>query len=138
MMEQSLQRVENELKALKASLPVAGSLVETYCMTQKFTKTIQNGANWQYTITFTPFPGYGKIAINTMSVYCEDWASGPYTSQYNPYSYVSANNPTQANNGVMVFTRKGKTTFYDGDDYEKRLTVTVYGTIPGTLSIAWS
>ena len=138
MIEDSLQRIENELKALKASMPVAGSLVETYCITRHFNKTLPNRSSYQFTITFTPNPGYEKIGINTVSIYIEDWASGPYTSQFNPYSFTSSNIPTQTTTGVMAYTVKGTASFYDGDDYEKRITVTSYGTIPGTLSIDWS
>ena len=137
-MEKSVARLENEMKSLKASLPVSGSLVETYIVTENFTKTLPNHSSYKYTITFTPYQDYEKIGINTMSVYVEDWASGPYTSQFNPYSYSSVSNAAQDNSGTISYSNSGNVNFYDGDTFDMKIICSVYGTTPGTLSIIWS
>ncbi len=138
MMEKSLERIEQEIKDLKASMPVSGSLVETYFISQTFIKTLPNKAAYSFTITFTPYPGYEKAGINTLSMYIEDWASGPYTSQFNPYSFTCYSNESQRNDGVIISTHSGTAYFYDGDTFEERITVCAYGTVPGTLSIEWA
>lgn len=138
MMEQELTRIENEIKALKSSLPVSGSLVDTFCITRKVTKTLQNEAPYQYTVTFTPDQEYGKKGLATLSIYEEEWASGPYTSQYNPYAFGSSHTSRQQSDGTITVTVGDTPYFYDGDTFDLKLTVSVYGTIPGDLSITWS
>lgn len=137
-MEQGLTRIENELKALKSSMPVSGSLVETYCITQRFTKTLANRSTNTYTIKFTPLQGANISGLSTLSIYEENWASGPVTSRYNPYSFASNTSGMQSGDGSISYSSTFSAQFFDGDTFEVRIIASVYGTIPGTLSIAWS
>lgn len=137
-MENSLERIKQELKSLKASMPVSSSLVETYIITQTFIKVLPNQQEYTYTITFTPYEDYRKIGINSFSLYKEEWASGPITSQYNPYSFGSVEGASQNADGSMSYSTSSTPYFYDGDTFELRITASVFGTIPGTLSIEWS
>lgn len=138
MIEQELTRIQNEIKALKSSMPVSGSLVETYCITQKSSKVFPVTSGFSYTIKFTPRAGYERVGIVTVSNYLEEWASGPVTSQYNPYSFVSGISSHQNPDGsVTLDYSEGAGYWYDGDTFEVRVTASVYGTIPGTLSIQW-
>lgn len=137
-MERELTRIESELKALKSSMPISGSLVETYCITQRFTKTLPNRQPYTFTIKFTPLQGANLSGLSTLSIYVEDWASGPVTSQYNPYSFTSMTSGSQSSDGSITYSSSGTPYFLDGDTFEKRIIASVYGTIPGTLSIKWS
>ena len=138
MIEKSIQRIKEEMQALKASMPVSGSLVETYIVTETFIKTLPNKTPYSFTITFTPSAEYRSVNLSSFSLYEEDWASGPITSQYNPYSFLSIEGASQDNSGVIVYSSSSTPYFFDGDTFEIRLTASVYGTVPGTLSIQWS
>ena len=136
MIEQRIDRLQNEIKSLKTSMPIAGSLLDTYFYTAVFTHDYNDGDTAHYTTIFTPANPAGGIGLTSMYTYCEALAQDAYWSQFNPV-FLAISEGYHVNGS-------GQAT-YDGNfyaagfgTYTVRVTVSVYSTVPGSLSISWS
>ena len=135
MIEQRLDKMQNEIRSLKSSMPIAGSLLDTYFYTAVFTHNYNDGQETNYTVKFTPVNPADGIGLTAMYTYCEALAQDAYWSQYNPV-FLSIDEGYHVNSSGQAvrddtFTASGFGT------YTVKVTVSVYSTVPGSLSIDW-
>ena len=131
-MEQRLKRVDDDVKSLKASLPISGSLVKTYCHNATSNKTFPDGSSFTYTVEFTPSSGGGIVDL---SGYIELWTNSPSFSQYNPVALFFNSGYTINSSGKYVATGSGSFAASDGSTFEVRAIAVVYGTLDGSIEI---
>lgn len=135
MMEQRLKRVDDDIKALKANLPISGSLVKTYCHNATSSKTFPDGTAFTYTVKFTPSNEGGIVDL---SGYIELWTNSPTFSQYNPVALYFNSGYTINSSGEYIATGSGSFSASDGSTFEVRATAVVYGTLDGSIEINFS
>lgn len=132
MIEERLERINSEIKQLKSSMPVAGSLLDTYFYTHTATATYNDGVQAKYKIKYTPVFQDEGLGMTEVFVYCEANTSDPDYSQDNPI-YLSVEEGYYVESGSATnddyFTATGFGT------YEVKITVAVYSTVPGTIEI---
>lgn len=135
MIEQKLERLQGEIKSLKSAMPIAGSLLDTYFYTSVFTHDYNDGDLSKYTAVFTPtMPEYG-LGVLSLYVYCESLSTDPRWSPYNPV-FLSISEGYQVNNSGQAIRHDSFRATGFGT-YTVKVTVSVYSTVPGTLSIEW-
>lgn len=136
MIEERIDRLQNEIKSLKSSMPIAGSLLDTYFYTAVFTHDYNDNDQANYTVKFTPANPAGGIGLTSMYTYCEALAQDAYWSQFNPV-FLSIKEGYYVNgSGQVAFDDRFIASGYG--TYTVRVTVSVYSTVPGSLSISWS
>ena len=135
-MEQRLERIQNEIKSLKASMPISGSLIDTYFYTEVFTNTYNDNQQANFTIKFTPMDLDNGLGLTIMYEYCEALANDAYWSQFNPV-FLSIDEGYYVNSSGQAVKDDSFTASGYGA-YTVRVTASVYSTIPGTLSIEWT
>lgn len=135
-LEQRLERLRNEIKSLKAGMPIAGSLLDTYFYTSVFTHNYNDNDEARYTVKFTPVSPDDGIGLTAMYTYCEALAQDAYWSQYNPV-YLAIDEGYQVNSsGQAIKSDRFIASGYG--TYTVKITVSVYSSVPGTLSIEWT
>lgn len=133
MMEERLEKVDNEIKSLKASMPVAGSMLDTYFYTKVSSAVYPDGATANYRVRFIPADPSGGLGITNVYTYCESLASVSPWSQYNPV-YLAVDSGYYKNiSGEAVFDDSFSSTGYG--TCEVRITAAVSSTVPGSIKI---
>lgn len=133
MMEQRLERLDNDIKALKASAPISGSLVKTYCYKKTSSKTFPDNTSFNCSVSFAPDSENNGVV--ELSCYIETWTNSPTFSQYNPIGAYINSGYTIDSNGNYVLSTSGASITSDGSTYEVRATAVVYGTLEGSIEI---
>lgn len=131
-----MERLRNEIKSLKASMPIAGSLVDTYFYIKTSSNSYSDGQRVNYTARFIPVNPADGLGITEMSVYCEALASTQPWVQDNPV-YLDID--------TGYYTNGSGEAQYDGDfvatgygSYTVQITVAIYSTVPGSIQIDFS
>lgn len=126
LLEKRLQKLENEIKELKAVYNVAGGNVRLYVTKQSFTVTVSG--NTVKKVKFTPTYGLGQTIMATMS------GKAIYVSGSAMAQNWGAHQAIQDGSGEVIlefpfvnFAGTGTNTY--------RLDVVVSATTPGTLSV---
>lgn len=136
MIEERVERLRNEIKSLKTTMPIAGSLVDTYCYTQSSSAVFPGNTRASYTMKFKPtFPENG-LGLTEMFEYLEVYSSDPYWSQFNPIFLSVLNGYYKDANGNAV--KDWGFTYGNNDDYTVKVTVAVYSTVPGDIEISFN
>ena len=136
MIEQRLERIRSEIKSLKTSMPIAGSLVDIYFYNEVFTKSFPDNTTAKWTVKFTPANPSAGLGFTIMYEYCESLASDSYWAQFNPIflaiseGYYLDNSGNAAKDDGFVSSGYG--------NFTVKVTASVYSTVPGSLSIEWS
>lgn len=137
MIEKRIQKLEDGIKALKSSMPISGSLVDTYIYKATSTHTYANGDAYNCYAIFVlddgTFTGQGIV---DMALYDELWTSDPNWSSYNPVG-AHMSNGYYVNSGIIRTYTYGTFTTTGNYNYEVRATATVYGTLPGHIEFIW-
>lgn len=134
MIEQRLKRLNDDMESLKASSPISGSLVRTYCYKSTSTKSFQDGTPFSCIVKFSP--SNDNSGIVELSYYIELWTNSPTFSPYNPVeAYINSGYQIDSN-GDYVLTESGSFAASDGSTYEVRVTAIAYGTLEGSVSIS--
>lgn len=136
MIEERLTRLKNEIKDTKASMPIAGSLLDTYFYSKTDSEVYIDNTTGTYKVRFIPTLPDEGLGMTDMYTYCEVLASNAPWSQYNP---------------VQLFIREGgyvdsNTEYVYEDDFTAsgfgnftlRITAAVYSTVPGHIEIEFS
>lgn len=136
MIEQRLERLQNEIKSLKTSMPIAGSLIDIYFYNGVFTKDFPDNTTARWTAKFTPTDPSAGLGFTIFYEYCEALSNDPHWVPYNPLFlaisegyYVTQSGIAARDDGLMS---AGMGTF------TAKVTISVYSTVPGSLSIEWS
>ena len=135
MIEQRLERLQNEIKSLKTSMPIAGSLIDIYFYNEVFTKDFPDNTTARWTAKFTPTDPSAGLGFTIFYEYCEALSSDPRWEPYNPTflsiseGYYVAQNGEAARDGGFYSSGFGTFTV--------KVTISVYSTVPGSLSIEW-
>ena len=137
MIEQRLRKLENDMKALKATAPISGSLVKTFIYKKTASKVYADGYDYTCTIKFIP-SDINATGIVELSYYCENWTNSATFSQYNPVGAYINSGYTINSNGEYVISTTGAFSASDGSTYEVKTTATAYGTIAGSIEIEFS
>lgn len=136
MIEQRLERLQNEIKSLKTSMPIAGSLIDIYFYNEVFTKDFPDNTTARWTAKFTPINPSDGLGFTVFYEYCEALASDPYWSQFNPVFLAISEGYYVNQSGQAIrddaFSSSGFGTF------TVKVTISVYSTVPGSLSIEWT
>lgn len=137
MIEQRLQKVADEIRSLKATMPISGSLINLYHYTLTDTITMESGKQFYCTVTFTPLnlsESTGLVELSTIEIYN---TTSEFWSQYNPMS-------EQARTGSMAMPGGGYESYLTGvmstsDEapWEATVIANVTSTMEGTITISW-
>ena len=137
-LEQRTKKLNDEIKSLKSSLPVSGSLVDTFIYKKTVTKTLRDGESYTCTARFIPTNQGINEGIIEMSIYAENWLSSPSWVQYNPVGAQIVTGYRTRSAGYAESYVWGAQSTGDGYNWEARVTATVYGTIEGEIEFIWS
>lgn len=136
MIEERVQRLRDDIKALKTSMPISGSLLETYFYTKTSSATYADGATAHYTIKFVPTNPQNGLGITELFEYCEGLATGGQWAQYNPVFLTVFEGYYVDGNGNAVRDESYQSTGFG--TYEVKVTASVYSTVPGNIQITFS
>ena len=137
MIEQRIQKLEDGIKALKSSMPISGSLVDTYIYKATSTHTYPKGDTYLCYAVFVPDDGtFTGQGIVDMALYNEIWTPDPAWSPFNPVFAVMSNG-YYVNGGLIRTYTYGSFSTSGNYNYEVRATATVYGTLPGHIEFIW-
>ena len=120
--EVELKRIEDEMKALKASCPIVASKIKFY-RTRSQTFTVSAGGIVRF--KFTPNYGRGKRMLNTLSALIVDYPN-PDTPELVPIQY----NEAQDGSGDVVINVNLGSWYGSG----WKLQITAQGVSTGTFS----
>lgn len=135
MIEQKLEKIENEIKATKSSMPISGSLMDTYFYNKtELSPAYQDGYIASFTVKFTPTNIAAGEGITNLYEYCELIVSDSYWSQFNPM-YLNINQGYYMKDGIAQFDDSFFAAGYG--NYNIRATISVFSTVPGSVSIEW-
>lgn len=136
MIEQRVEKLQNEIRSLKTSMPIAGSLVDIYFYNEVFTKVYPDNTTAHWTAKFIPTNPSAGLGFTIMYEYCEALASDPRWAQFNPV-FLSISEGYYINgSGHAVIDDSFSSSGFG--DYTVKVTISVYSTVPGSLSIEWS
>lgn len=136
MIEERLNRLNSEIKALKSSLPIAGSTIETFFYTKVASKVYPGETQVDYKVRYTLKNPAGGFGITNLYVTCEALASDEHWAQYNPiFLSVQQGYYPEGNNSA---TYVGSFLYGGFDSYEVRITAAVSSTVPGDITIEFS
>ena len=121
--EVELKRIEDEMKALKASYPIVASKVKFY-LTRSEIFTVSGGGIVRF--KNTPNYGRGKTMLNTLSAVIKDYPASPENIEVVPVQY----NEAQDGTGDVVIN-VNLSSFY-GSGW--KLQITAQGVSTGTFS----
>ena len=136
MIEERVQRLRNEIKSLKTSMPVAGSLLDTYFYsTTVISTSYPDGSTVRFRIKFNPITPADGLGMTELFEYCESLADNAPWSDDNPVFLSVQNGYFVDGNGSAVredtFSTTGMGTF------KARITAAVYSTVPGNIEITF-
>lgn len=135
MIEQRLEKLQNEIRSMKSSMPISGSLLDTYFYNSVFMRDYNDNEEVHYSVKFTPVTPADGIGLTALYTYCEALTHDPYKSQYNPV-FLSIDEGYHVNSSGQAV--RDDQFFASGfGTYTVRVTASVYSTVPGTLSIEW-
>lgn len=133
MMEERLEKIGDEIKFLKSSMPIAGSMLDTYFYTKVASATYSDGATAHYRVKFIPADSSLGLGITNVYNYCEGLASSSPWSQYNPVFLSVSNGYYKNSAGEAVFDDQFTNSGYGS--FEVRVTAAVSSTVPGSIQI---
>lgn len=137
MIEQRLQKINNEIQALKASMPISGSTIDLYHYTLTETKTMESGQWFYCTATFTPTnpsDNYGLVEMSTLE---RHMTTSEVWSQYNPMAERGRSGSWVTSGGEYKNYIEGMTATSDSAPWEAIVTVNVISTMEGTITLSW-
>lgn len=137
MIEQRLKNLDQDIKSLKSTMPIAGSLVDTFVYRKSASKTLQDNEWFECKARFVPLDK-SQQGIVEMSLYREDYTSSPSWSANNPIGASISSGYSINDSGDYEVRTWGARSTGDGYTWEPRITVTVYGTIEGNIEFEWS
>lgn len=136
MIEKRLEKIENDIKSLKSSMPISGSTIDTYILRNTTTKRFADGEDYTCTVRFIPKDGKVMAdGIVEFSVYVEHWIET--WGDDNPVMSVISNG-YKHNQGVAEIIETGGHSSSDRSPWEARMTAVAYGTLDGTIEFEWS
>lgn len=134
MMEQRMQQTSDEIKAIKSSMPIAGSLLDLYFYSKVETSgSYPDGATAYYRVKFVPLDPAGGLGLTELTEDGSFLASSAYWSQFNPLGFT-------VKRGYKV-DPDGSASIEDGfftagyGEFNVQVTASVYSTVPGTIEI---
>lgn len=137
MIEERLTKLENEIKSIKTSMPIAGSLLDTYFYNKVEVANYPDNVTASYKVKFVPLDSSSELGVTSMYTYCELLALDGYWSQFNPVFLSIQEGGYVNNSGEYEYTGSFFASGY-GDSYDLRVTAAVYSTVPGSIEIEFS
>lgn len=137
MMEERINKLDTEIKNIKAAMPIAGSLLDIYFYNKIETASYPDNTSISYKVIFSPtMPALG-IGLTNMYNYCELLANDTYWSQFNPVFLDIDEGGYINSSGEYVYEGSFSASGY-GDTYTLQITAAVYSTVPGSIRIEFS
>ena len=136
MIEERVQRLRNEIKSLKTSMPVGGSLLDTYFYSKTIvSNSYPDGATVNYRIKFNPVTPADGLGMTELFEYCEGLADNSPWSDNNPVFLAVNNGYFVDSNGSAV--KENSFFMSNFGTFKARITAAVYSTVPGNIEITF-
>lgn len=135
MTENRVNGLVDDIKALKSSMPVAGSLLDLYFYTKTEISPDYSGGTSNYTTKFVPDNPEEGLGLTEMYKYAEQLAKSDPWAQYNPIFFSISDGYGVDQDGSAARSDSFES---GGIVYNLKITVTVYSTVPGHIEIEFS
>lgn len=131
--EKTLCSLRDEIKSLKSSMPIAGSLLDLYFYSETTTVTYQENTHVYCEVKFVPDDPSEGLGITEVFYMLECFATGGYWSQFNPIFLTVHEGYYENSEGEAQVDEEAS--FAGFGDFETKVTVCVYSTVPGHIEI---
>lgn len=134
--EKRLCSLRDKTKALKCSMPVAGSLLDIYLYTKTASATYPENTYVHCKVKFVPDNPADGLGITEVFYMLECFAEGGYWAQFNPIFLTVHEGYYKNSNGEAQVDEEASFAGFGG--YEAKVTVCVYSTVSGHIEIELS